>query len=349
MNSANKIKLGAFILLAIILILGSFFSIGILKMFEQKFHAMTVLNTSVEGMTVGSAVKYMGVPVGRVSRIAMRDVDGYVDVYFSIFPSAMDSINKGEPIESSGKSKMDGVMKQKGLSCFINASGIMGGSYIELTLGAPAEYALPDLEVVPPEGFLYIPSRTSHISNAIQNISQTLQQLTKINLVELADKLNNTLDNANKMFSNPELPELLTRFNRISQDVEFSAKNLRQAFSDEQIQKLMKTVDFMEKSTQSLQKAFPEKKLEDISDGLAAFLKDAQEFLNSTGHSRDELVGDVNVLKQRMVTSLIKLDSLIKAIADFISSLEDDPNQFVRGRQDKPLLKAQAPQIKINH
>ena len=72
MEKANKIKLGAFILVSGFLLISGFLAVGILRIFEPKVHAITVLNTSVEGLSAGSPVKYLGLPVGRVTRIAMR-------------------------------------------------------------------------------------------------------------------------------------------------------------------------------------------------------------------------------------------------------------------------------------
>ena len=70
MNEANKFKLGAFLLIAITLLIVGFLSAGIMQIFAPKYRAMTVLNTSVEGLAVGSPVKYLGMPVGKITGIA---------------------------------------------------------------------------------------------------------------------------------------------------------------------------------------------------------------------------------------------------------------------------------------
>ena len=73
MNEANKFKLGAFLLIAITLLIVGFLSAGIMQIFAPKYRAMTVLNTSVEGLAVGSPVKYLGMPVGKITAMAMRE------------------------------------------------------------------------------------------------------------------------------------------------------------------------------------------------------------------------------------------------------------------------------------
>ena len=81
MNKANKVKLGAFVLLSVILLVVGFIATGVTKMFSPKVHAMTVINTSVEGLSAGSPVKYLGLPVGTIKRIAMREDDGYIATF----------------------------------------------------------------------------------------------------------------------------------------------------------------------------------------------------------------------------------------------------------------------------
>ena len=346
MERANKIKLGAFIIMALSMMICSFFVVGVLKVFEPKFHSMTVLNTSVEGLSVGSPVKYMGVPVGRITRISMRDTDGLIDVYFNLFPSSIDIVRKNTPITSSDSQTITSIMEQKNLSCILNASGIMGGAFLEITVSEGDGYAMPGLEVVPPSGVFYIKSRTSHVTNVIQNISQTLEQLKKVNFVQLADKLKITLDNADKILSNQDISETLTRFNRISKDIEYSTGNLREAFTQERVQKLIETVDYLENGTKALAKSLPPEKIEKFADSLAKSLEDIRTFLRNSENGRDKVVGDIGEMKDRMTLTLVRLDRSLNAFAELIGSVENDPNQFITGKKDKPVFKVPPPRIK---
>ena len=72
MNEANRLKLGGFLLISIALLVIGFISVGVGKLFEPRYRAMTVLNTSVEGLAVGSPVKYLGLPVGKITAMTRR-------------------------------------------------------------------------------------------------------------------------------------------------------------------------------------------------------------------------------------------------------------------------------------
>ena len=85
MNEANKVKLGAFVLISAALLIIAFISAGALRFFAPKIHAMTEVYTSVEGLAVGSPVKYLGMPVGKVTEMHMRGSDGKIIIFFDIF------------------------------------------------------------------------------------------------------------------------------------------------------------------------------------------------------------------------------------------------------------------------
>lgn len=190
MNEANRLKLGGFLLISIALLVIGFISVGVGKLFEPRYRAMTVLNTSVEGLAVGSPVKYLGLPVGKITAMTMRQKDGYIAVYFDIFPSAVEQDDDLAGDYAPGGTNFATVMRKKNMSCFINAAGIMGGAYLELSVSDSLPPAMPHLDVQPGDGVIYIPSRPSHIGNAIQNISRMLDELEKVNFIQLADKLN---------------------------------------------------------------------------------------------------------------------------------------------------------------
>lgn len=143
MNEANRLKLGGFLLISIALLVIGFISVGVGKLFEPRYRAMTVLNTSVEGLAVGSPVKYLGLPVGKITAMTMRQKDGYIAVYFDIFPSAVEQDDDLAGDHAPGGTNFATVMRKKNMSCFINAAGIMGGAYLELSVSDSLPPAMP--------------------------------------------------------------------------------------------------------------------------------------------------------------------------------------------------------------
>ena len=133
MNEANKIKLGAFLLISTILLVTAFISAGILRFLSPRIHAMTEVHTSVEGLAVGSPVKYLGMPVGKVTRMNMRGSDGKIIIYFDIFGEAFtDDLDPQSADGTFDQYDLDKMLSKNMLNCFVNASGLMGGSHLEL-------------------------------------------------------------------------------------------------------------------------------------------------------------------------------------------------------------------------
>lgn len=335
MNKANKVKLGAFVLLSMILIISGFIAAGITQIFAPKIKAVTVLNTSVEGLAAGSPVKYLGLPVGKVTRIAMRENDGYIAVYFDLSPSAMDSQSTGKVSLSASTSTLAEVLAKQNPSCFVNAAGIMGGSYLELTLGSQDPPALPHLQNVPTEDYLYIKSRPSHIGNAIQNVSMVLEEIGKVNLVQLTDKLNLALDHVSEVFSSGELNQTLTYLHNISRDLNMSMKNINFILSTENIDRLNRAIANVDSTASNFRELTEREDVKDLLKNTNAFLADSRAFLGKLDRAGGELSAEGRELRSRLEKSLVRLDNGSRRLARFLDQFEDDPDQFVRGRREE--------------
>ena len=340
MNEANKFKLGAFLLIAITLLIVGFLSAGIMQIFAPKYRAMTVLNTSVEGLAVGSPVKYLGMPVGKITGMAMRESDGNIAVYFEIFPSAVEA---GDP-DGDGSDydalNISAIMRNKNMMCFINAAGIMGGTYLELSINESSQPALPHLEFKPQPGVSYIPSRPSHIGNAIQNVSRMLDELEKVNFIQLADKLDETLDNVSGFLNQSELRETLKSVNSICVNLEGSVRNLQNVLSEANVRKLNQTIDNVDRSIRNISEVAGSDDLKQLVRNLDAFLVEARALMTDLRRSGREVGADAEALRIRFEMTLTRLDNTLRQLSNLAENLSADPNQFVRGRQEPPVQPA---------
>ena len=337
MEKANKIKLGAFILVSGFLLISGFLAVGILRIFEPKVHAITVLNTSVEGLSAGSPVKYLGLPVGRVTRIAMRETDGYIAVYFDLTTSAMDNLPAGTQRLRGSASELAEVLKKHKPSCFINAAGLMGGTYLELTLGGQEPPALPDVNDLPPH-LLYIQARPSHIGNAIQNISRVIEELSTINIIKMADKLDQALDSTNDLLRHGDLVDMLKQMNRISRDLEFSMRNMRNALSDQNLDKINRTIANIERSTASLMQTASQEELGETLRNLNTFLQESRTFLPAASRLANSLTASTGPAGQ-LAETVTLLHNMTTQISALLERLDDNPDALLRGNRSPKVNK----------
>lgn len=327
MDKANRIKLGAFVLIGMTLLIGGFLAVGISRLIEPKIQAFTVLSTSIEGLSVGSQVKYLGMSVGRITRLTMRRKDGNVLVYFDLYPKNMEDVSADGEGLAPGETD---TLRDPNLCCFINAAGLMGGAYLELSTKAdPGIRGASERQ----EGRVFIPSVPTHIGSAIQNVSRVIDSLSKVDLVQLADKVNLALNNVNSVFGSGDLTDTLRNFNKISRQLEQSVQNLSAVLSEENVRKLDNTIGSIDDSMKELREAVRDKKLHDLLSNLNNFMVDARDVLKRA-EAHSQTVGvEARELKQNLERSMTRLDNSMSEFVRVVNRLEDQPNQLLRGRK----------------
>lgn len=343
MNQANKVKLGAFILSAVVLMITCFIAFGLSKLFEPKLQCISVFGSTVEGLTVGSPVKFMGVPVGKVTRIAMRDTDGYVNVYFIIRRSSMDNIENNTIFPRADDEDFKTAFDEKRISCFINVAGIMGGAYLELTATSDAPFSLPDLEVIPPPNMLYFKSRTLHVTNIISNASRMVDQLTRVDFVDLTEKVNMAMDSANRIFSGKELEESLIRLRHISQDLGQCSAILKGSLTRERVETAFNTIDSVNITLSTIAKSLPPEKIDKLITEFNDLLAETNNFIKTTGERRDDLAKEVNDLGKRLIRTTIRMEKFIHKLSELVDSFQEQPNQILHGSKSREYFPDSSP------
>jgi molecular chaperone GrpE (heat shock protein) len=173
-----------------------------------------------------------------------------------------------------------------------------------------------------------------------------MEQLKQINFVQLADRIKSSLDNADKILNNPELNEMVVRWNRISKDVEFSSTNFRDVFNKERIQQIINIIDYAGNSAESLKKALPPEKMAQMSEDLAQSAKELKILLGNAEESRGRLTQDIGDVKNRLMSTLLRIERTLNIFSELITSLENDPSQMLTGKNDRILFNVTPPKIK---
>ena len=78
-DQTQKFRIGLFVLGGVA-VLAMLFFFGLSNLFTHRAKVQSFFSESVQGLTVGSAVKYRGVPIGTVTRIVIRVSDKLVQV-----------------------------------------------------------------------------------------------------------------------------------------------------------------------------------------------------------------------------------------------------------------------------
>ena len=189
-----------------------------------------------------------------------------------------------------------------------------------------------------PPHLLYIQARPSHIGNAIQNISRVIEELSTINIIKMADKLDQALDSTNDLLRHGDLVDMLKQMNRISRDLEFSMRNMRNALSDQNLDKINRTIANIERSTASLMQTASQEELGETLRNLNTFLQESRTFLPAASRLANSLTASTGPAGQ-LAETVTLLHNMTTQISALLERLDDNPDALLRGNRSPKVNK----------
>ena len=190
MNDNSKFKLGLFIILAVAVFFAGLLILGSLDRFKAKAYITTLVSESVQGLSVGSSVKYQGVPIGTVREIAIYPRGNVIRIDMEVNISKFKIQEEdGDTVSISVDEFNEGIARavERGLRCRLELEGITGGKYVELQFDK--DCTTPELTA---DQFAldapYIPSLPSLISDLRGSVTSILAKLESIDYKGISDK-----------------------------------------------------------------------------------------------------------------------------------------------------------------
>ena len=325
MNDNSKFKLGLFIIIAVTVFFIGLLILGSLDRFNEKAHLSTLVSESVQGLSVGSSVKYQGVPIGNVSNIMIYPENNmiHIDMEINISKFKMREPGSREPTTVSVEDFNERIVEdvKRGLRCRMELEGITGGKYIELSFEKDAvasdinaaDYGLE---------YPYIPSQPSLISDLRGSVTSILAKLDSIDYKGLSDRANASLDALNERLNSPKLDETLDNVNATVAAARKSIENLEK-LTDSDVRERIDTltqnatdaanaVDSLAKTVESEIKVA---EFAQISENLRTFLDTA----NRTSKTLDE--------------TLFNINNGVDALIELIQYLDSDPSSLIQGKK----------------
>jgi paraquat-inducible protein B len=199
---ANFFKLGLFVIGATIVLILLLLILGSGRWFQSKVSIETYLNESVQGLEVGSKVKYRGVVVGEVTRIGftynryqldkpMQDRLRYVMIEALLLPRLIGGRASGD-ITRPETARME---VDKGLRVRLAPQGITGTNYLEIDYVDPKTN--PELPVPWEPDNLYIPSAQSTVTQFVAAATDIVSRFQHLDLEGTLTNLNRLLITTN--------------------------------------------------------------------------------------------------------------------------------------------------------
>jgi len=329
MLEANKVKVGLFVTLALALFVCVLAALGVLDALEPKVRMMTLFKESVQGLENGSAVKFRGVPIGKVSKITINAKEKLIRVDMDI---DLDKVRMESRYDESKFSppqfyKFIGHEVESGLRCRLELGGITGMKYLEIDYLDSEE--LRKSEFLLPlglgrDGYYYIPSTPSLLSGLRTSLSDTLSKIASIDYKRIADELTASLSSANKLFSDPRLKDIIGHVDNVTSEVEVSTKNINATFTRDRMDSILNQISETIKS------------LHDLAAKSREALAAAQ--LGETSASFREAVKAFIDSKSSFAETMLKFNETLDSATEFIQYMDADPSSLLKGKRKAPAL-----------
>lgn len=199
---ANYFKIGLFVLTGMAIAVVGLMAFGAGSLLQKKFFAESYFEESVQGLDIGSPVKFRGVQIGRVETITLVGSEyatekRYVLVRFSLYRDAVGSLG-----QAAVKRFVDREV-EKGLRVRLAFQGVTGAAYLEADY-LQAERA-PWLSIDWQPDFPYLPSAPSTITRYSDAIDGILKNIEQIDIQAISTGLQEALTTMNGLMAKAQI------------------------------------------------------------------------------------------------------------------------------------------------
>lgn len=210
-------RIGLFVVGGFFVLAGGLVMFGAGKIFEPKVFFETYERASVQGIDVGSAVKFRGVPIGRVVEVNFvfnaypEEVKAGIQNYVYLRFEVTKALFPGMFEEDLGPMVEEAV--ERGMRTRIEPVGITGMNYVEVDYVDPKQF--PPLEVPwKPEHF-YIPSAPGQLTSILDSINKIMRDVEHFNLGEIGKETVTLLQSLNRTVEETKLEEVSAEVRRL--------------------------------------------------------------------------------------------------------------------------------------
>jgi ABC-type transporter Mla subunit MlaD len=207
-------RLGAFIALGVTLLIVGLLIFGGGQAFREKVLCETYVDGSVQGVDVGTPVKFRGVQIGRVRSInflfnlygdggVLNQAKNFVvlvmEIDRQVSPGMFDK-DMLEPMENN---------IAEGLRVRIEPQGITGLNFLDFGFVDPERY--PPLPISWTPDNIYIPYAPGEITSALDSLNNLMRQVEKLNISGISTGLQDLLSNLNNAVLEAKVGDLSTQ------------------------------------------------------------------------------------------------------------------------------------------
>ncbi len=312
MTKEQKIRLGVFLFVASIMFFGILTVLIVPKLKEEgEIYYTSFKDTSVNGLYVGSPVKYQGVEIGKVNQI-------------KVDPSNLNSIQIQMKIRRDFPIKVD-------MGAAMMYAGITGQRFVHLSGGSNEAEDLAPLGEIPPRRGL-----GEKAEDIVANIDATLQSVNDLLSPGNLEKINQFLDNTQRG------SEIITSvLEKRKDDLENSIINIQEASQQfgEVTENLFTVLQNLTVISGRIEKD-TEQTFANISDRFSGeemgqVIKNLELFIEAVTDSVQKIQNLIVLQQEEMGQTFDDLRMVIENMSSLSRDLVEDPTVLLRRRKGK--------------
>jgi paraquat-inducible protein B len=241
-TKSKNFKIGLFVLASFGVVILFVVVLGVGSFFQKNLIFETYFDESIQGLDMGSIVKFRGVRVGTVKEITfVQDrykLDPQKDTFYQgryvLVKMAVKDLFKLKSKEENQKAVQ--TMADKGLRVKLTSQGLTGTSYLEIDYVDPESNEPLEISWTPED--IYVPSTKSTISKLGASVEDFLKKLDKADVEKLVVHMDNLLVTVDQSLKSAHIPEVTSNANLLLADLRNTNSDLQKIFSNPKMQNL---------------------------------------------------------------------------------------------------------------
>ncbi len=311
----NHYKLGLFVLLGLAALVAAVVTVGARSMKKETLTYRTFFNESVQGLEIGSPVKFRGVTIGYVSQIEIAPDHRHVEVVEELDVNDVRRMGLAEGQDS----KKARFRIPPDLRAQLGSQGITGVKFVSIDFFDPKTNPPPPLPFPVPEE--YIPAAPSMMKNLEDTLTKAMDRLP-----DLVDAVVAITGRVDRMVAQLERDDVtgkaaatLTHADEVLTSLNASVKKLDRENLPE---KAGRTIEDLHVAIGKMNKVLDRI---DGDKGLLTSVIRASDAFGDVGKS-------AGVTTRELEQTLKEIREAAEAIRLLAESLEKDPDQLLKGR-----------------
>lgn len=347
-QKANYFKLGLFVIAAIVAGVVVLIIIGTGRWFERRITIETYFKESVQGLDVGSKLKYRGVVIGEVTNISftytvyqldlpMTERERFVMVLAQLQPRLVGGRAAAGDMTNPENARME---VERGLRLRLAPQGITGTNYLEMDYIEPPPPVLP-ISWTPFN--VYIASAPSTVTAFVNAAQDILNRLQSLDIDGTVANLNKLMTTTNERIAAIDTKTLSQRADRALAKLETTLDGIHaKRVSDEATALLTE----LRQTNADLRRTLHNPALQKLPDDAAAAIASVKTLvsdpkLTKTVADLERIMGRFDRLFGRTDTDLGTTIENLRQITDNLRDLTEDtkryPASFLFGAPPAPL------------